>query len=192
MNKNINTSDRSKINFEKNVRTTFIFLIELGFSEIEALPTLVRFRKGEVEVDIYHGRQSYEIGAGVTVHETRYPISEIIRCLDPVVAKQFFYTASTTPEGVLSGLEKLSKLMQKYAIAAIEGKADFLSSLEKNRIVWAEEYELDVLTYQLRPLAEEAFRVKDYKKAAELYSRIHARLHSAELKKLEYAERNKK
>lgn len=185
------TSDRSYLNFEEKARTAFAFLGELAFSEIEALPTLVRYRKGGVEVDVYHGRQSYEIGAGVTAFGTRYAISEIIRAIDPDTAKQFHYAMATTPEGVAAGLEELSSLMDRYGGAALRGDLQFFSTLEKQRKLWAEEYALDVLVEQLRPQADEAFRRKDYSTAVELYSRIRQRLSPAELKKLSFAEKHR-
>ena len=106
----MNTSDRAHLNFATETRRAFAFLGGLGFSEIEALPTLVRYRKGGVEVDVYHGRQSYEIGVGVTAFGTRYTISEIIRANDPETEKHFRYPATTTPEGVVAGLDELSEL----------------------------------------------------------------------------------
>ena len=182
------TSERSYLKFEEKVRKAFEFLNELGFYEVEALPTLVRYQKGGVEVDVYHGRQSYEIGAGVTAFGTRYSISEIIRAIDPKAAKHFHYAATTTPEGLISGLEELSMLMKQYGRAAIDGDSQFFSMLENQRKVWAEEYALDVLAEQLRPQADEAFRQGDYSKAADLYSRIRKRLSPAEIKKLSLAE----
>lgn len=185
------TSDRSYLNFEEKARKAFAFLGELAFSEIKALPTLVRYRKGGVEVDVYHGRQSYEIGAGVTAFGTRYAISEIIRAIDPDTAKQIHYAMATTPEGVAAGLEELSSLMDRYGGAALRGDLQFFSTLEKQRKFWAEEHALDVLVEQLRPQADEAFRRKDYSTAVELYSRIRQRLSPAELKKLSFAEKHR-
>jgi hypothetical protein len=187
----MDTSDRSYLNFEAKVRKAFAFLGNLGFSEVEALPTLVRYRTNGVEVDVYHGRQSYEIGAGVTAFGTRYAISEIVRAIDPEAAKQVHYATATTPEGVAAGLEELSSLMEHYGRAALRGDSQFFSMLEKQRKCWAEEYDLDVLAEQLRPQADEAFRRKDYSTAVELYSRIRQRLSPAELKKLSFAEKHR-
>lgn len=186
------TSDRSYLNFEEKVRRAFAFLGELGFSEVEALPTLVRYRKGCVEVDVYHGRKSYEIGAGVTAFGTRFTISEIIRAIDPETAKHFHYVSTTTREGLDAGLEELSSLMKYYGHMAIEGNSQFFSMLEKQRKLWAEEYSLDVLAEQLRPQAEEAFRRRDYSKAVDLYSRIRKRLSATEIKKLNLAKERRK
>ncbi len=184
----MDVSDRTYLNFAEEVRQAFAFLGELGFSEIEALPTLVRYRKGNVEIDVYHGRQSYEIGLGITAFGTRYAISEIIRHIDSETAKSYRYAAATTPVGVVACLKELSLLLKRYGRSALDGDPKLFSSLEGERKLWSEEYALDVLTEQLRPQANEAFRRKDYSKAAELYSRIKERLSPAELKKLSIAE----
>ena len=184
----MDTLDRSSLNFEDKVRRAFVFLRDLGFYEVEVLPTLVRYRKGGVEVDVYHGLQSYEIGAGVTAFGVRYSIGEIIRQVDPDTAKRYRKYAATTPEGVVAGLGELSSLMKRYSRSALDGDQQFFSALENGRKLWSEEYALDVLSEQLRPQADEAFRQKDYSKAADLYSRIRTRLSPAELKKLILAE----
>ncbi len=185
-------ADRSHFNLEKKVREAFAFLSNLGFSEIESLPTLVRYQNGGIEVDIYHGRQSYEIGAGITVFGTRYSISEIIQASDPEMFKQFRYAMTTTPEGVTSALEELSLLMKRYGNTALEGDQQFITVLEKQRKQWSEDYALDVLAKQLRPKASEAFRQKDYSTATDLYSRIRKCLSTAELKKLDFAIKHSK
>lgn len=140
----------SHSDFQKEVREAFAFLKDLGFSEIEASPTLLRYQKGHVEVDIYHGRQSYEIGAGVTCFGIRYAMSEIIRATDAETAKQY-RNAATTLEGVTVALEKLSSLMKCYGSAVLEGDQQFCFKLRKQRKKWSEEYALDVLAEQLRP-----------------------------------------
>ncbi len=189
----MNTSVRLHSNFEDKVRRAFSFLTDLDFSEVEALPTIVRYQKGNVEVDIYHGRQSYEIGLGVTAFGTRYGISEIIRIEDNKAANQFRYVASTTEKGVDNGLEELSSILKQYGYSALAGDPNFYSILDRHRKSWSEDYALDVLAEQLRPQANEAFRHKNYLLAAELYSRIKERLSKSEVKKLSVAkERCKK
>ena len=167
----MNASDRAHLNFENEAREAFAFLGDLGFSEIEALPTLVRYcqRKGSVEVDVYHGRKSYEIGVGINAFGTRYAISEIIRHIDSEAEKYFRYPATTTPEGVVVGLDELSSLMKRYCRSALDGDSQLFSILESERKSWSEEYALDVLADQLRPQADEAFRQRNYAKSAELY-----------------------
>lgn len=177
-------TDRSALHFVRQVQRAFGFLPDAGFAQFEASPTLVRYRKGDVEVDIYHGRQSYEIGGGVTLAGTRYAMSEIIRTVDPEVAKGYRSVVATTAEGVAAGLEELASLMQLYGLGALSGEQQFVALLEQQRKQWADGYALDVLAAQLRPQAEDAFRRGDYEQAAELYGRIRERLSPAEAKKL--------
>lgn len=184
----MNTSDCAHLNFAEETKRVFAFLDELGFSEIEALPTLVRYQKGDVAIDVYYGRQSYEIGAGITAFGTRYSVGAIIRHSDPDAAKRYRNYSATTPEGVTAGLEDISILMKRYGRSALEGNPQFFSILESERKSCSEEYALDVLADQLRPQADEAFRQRNYAKATELYSRIRERLSPVEIKKLSIAE----
>lgn len=186
--KSMQKTDRSALHFAQKVESAFGFLTDAGFAQAEALPTLVRYRKGDVEVDIYHGRQSYEIGGGVSFAGTRYEMSEIIRTVNPQVAKGYRRDVATTPEGVAAGLDELASLMQLYGLSALSGDRRFVALLEQQRKQWAEGYAFDVLAAQLRPQAEEAFRRGDYEQAAELYSRIRERLSPAEAKKLSLAQ----
>ena len=185
-------TDRSHFNFEGQVRESFIFLVDLGFSEIEAVSTLVRYQKGGIEVDIYHGRQSYEIGAGVAVSGTRYAISEIIEANDPQVFKRFRYAMTITSEGAATAIKELGSLLKCYGNEILRGDLQFISTLEKQRDKYAEKLALDSLAYQLRPKACKAFRQKDYSTAANLYSRIYECLSTVELKKLNFAIKHSK
>ena len=185
----MDTTDRSHLNFGEKVRKMFAFLEDLGFSAIEFLPTLVRYQNSDIdiEVDVYHGRQSYEIGAGITVSGMRYSISEILQANDPEAHKQFRYSMATTSEGVNTALEELSLLMKRYGDAALKGESQFVATIEAQRKKWSENYAMNVLVSQLLPKANDAFRQKDYTTAVDLYSRIRECLSSAELKKLDFA-----
>jgi hypothetical protein len=183
-------TDPSALDFARQVRGAFGFLADAGFAEVEASPTLLRYQKGDVEIDIYHGRQSFEIGAGVSFSGTgtRYAMSEIIRAVDPELAKGYRNAVATSPEGIAVGLAELAALMQRYGRGALSGEQEFVSALEQQRKQWAEGYALEVLTAQLRPRAEDAFRRGDYEQAAELYGRIRDCLSPAEAKKFSIAQ----
>lgn len=180
--------NRSSLNFESNVRKIFSFLDDLGFSIAEVSPTHILYQKGDFEVDIYHGRQSYEIAAGIFGHGVRYAMSEIIRVTNPAVAERYRSFVATTPESVITALEELAALMKEYGVKALCGDSQFFSELEHQRKTWSEAYSLDVLAKQLRPKADNAFRRGDYAVAAELYARIRPRLSPTEIKKLTIAE----
>jgi hypothetical protein len=180
--------DRSDLHFAAAVREEFAFLDELGYLEIEVCPTLIRYRRNDVEVDVHHGRRSYEIGAGISYQGTRYNMAEIIRAIDPEAFERYGGSLTSTPEGVGAGLRELSLLMRRFGVAALRGDSQFFSTLEAKRKLWVDDYWLDGLASQLRPQADEAFHRGDYLKAAQLYGRIRYRLSPAESKKLAIAE----
>lgn len=178
------TTDRSVFQFARQVQDAFKFLGDTGFELVEACTTLVRYRKGGVEVDVYHGRQSYEVGGGVMLAGTRYSIGEIIRSVNPEVARGYRYKMAMTPEETAAAVVELAALFRNYASGALGGTPQMIALLRERRQVWAEEYALDVLAAQLRPQAEAAFRRGAYGQAAELYGRIQKRLSPSEIRKL--------
>lgn len=181
-------NDRYQFHLAASVHGAFCFLEALGFSEVEALPTLVRYRNNGLEVDIYHGRRSYEVGAGITGHGVRYSISEIVVANDPIATHPHHPRVARTPDSIGPALEELCALMKLHGAKALSDDPSFFSMLQRHRDQWAKNLELDVLARQLRPKAEEAFRLGQYAAAANLYGRIRTRLTPAEAKKLAIAE----
>lgn len=180
--------ERDQLNFAQTVRDRFAFLSDLGFNEIEASPTLVRFRKGEIEVDVYHGRQSYEIGLGLTRQEVRYSLADIIELADPHTAKGYSTPTAVTQKGVVDSLTQIADLTKRYGEQALQDDSAYFSMLENKRKLWMERYWLERLASELRPQASEAFRQGKYQLAAEIYKRIRPLLSRAERKKLSIAE----
>jgi len=179
--------ERTRLNFADAVRKRFAFLGDHGFTEVESLPTIVRYRKDDLEIDVYHGRQSFDVGFGIARGSTRYSLSELIRAADPAAAESYRNEAATTANGIAEALAHLQELVRRYGARALPGDAEYFSALESQRESWAKEYALDVLEGQVRPKAEAAFRDGDYRQAAELYEKIRARLSATELKKLALA-----
>ena len=102
------TQNYESLHFEATARQAFSFLSDLGFSEVESSPTVVRFRKDAIEVEICHGLQSYEIGVGISRLGVRYGLSAIIRTHDPDAADRYRYAAATTAQAVATGLGQVS------------------------------------------------------------------------------------
>ena len=180
--------ERTALNFSTLAKERFNFLHDLGFVEIESLPTIVRYRKDSIEVDVYHGRQSYEISFGVSHDGVRFSISEFIRAIDPEAAEKYRNPVATTQDVLAKSLLKLEKLVKQYCKQALQGNQEVFKALNIQRKTWAKKYELEVLAGQLRPRADEAFRLGRYQEAAELYERIRPLLSLAEIKKLSIAE----
>ena len=184
--------DRAQFNFVASVRQAFGFLESLGFKELETTPTLVLYGIEDVEVDVYHGRGSYEIGAGVRCAETRFDLSSIMTAVSPEIARGYRRTIATSPESVRKAVEDLSVLFKQHCADALRAEPRFLELMTKKRQEWAEAYALEVLAGTVRPEAEEYFRAGDYAKAAGLYAQILERLSPAEKKKLALARKRSK
>jgi hypothetical protein len=174
--------ERTRLNFAHAVRERFTFLGDLGFLEVESLPTLVRYRKDDLEVNFYHGRSSFELGFEICRNSTRYSMSELIGVADSEAAERYRNYAATTPHGIVAGVTQLEELVRRYGDRALRGDPAFFTMLEERRKAWAEEYALDALAKQLRPKAQAAFQQGNYREAAELYERIRPRLSMAEEK----------
>ena len=179
--------ERTRLNFANAVTERFGFLDDLGFSVLELLPTIVRYGRSDIVVDVYHGRQSYELDLGIERSGVRYSLSELIRTTDPHAVAQYRNFAATTPSGIAEGLTRLAELVKRYGKLALQGDAEFFIALEKQRAAWAEGYALDVLAEQIRPKAETAFREGHYQEAADLHEKIAPRLSPAERQKLAVA-----
>ena len=184
--------DRINLKFVKIVNKKFAFLCDLGFVEVESLPTFVLYRNGDIDVDVYHGRQSYEIGFGITHHGVRYSLSELIRFSEPEFAEKYRYPTAMTQEALADGLTKVTELAKRHCIKALQGEQEFFTALDRQRKLWAEKYAFSVMVEQLRPKAHEAFRLGKYQEAAELYRKIEFALSPADRKKLAFAEDRRK
>jgi hypothetical protein len=183
----IRRSVRMRFNFAKAVTKRFMFLEGLGFSQAEAMPTIVQYRKDRLQANIYHGRKSYELGFEIIHLGQRYSISELIRITDPEAAGRYRNATATTQKSLTVGLARLEELVRRYGSEGLQGEPEFFVALDKQRTAWAKGYALEVLEGQLRPKADEAFRLGKYLEAIEIYERILPRLSRAELKKLSAA-----
>jgi hypothetical protein len=181
------TQERTRLQFARCVGERFAFLQTFGFAQIDSSPTLVRFRKRNIEVKVYHGQRSFEIGFEIVCQGVRYSLSELIRVASPEEAERYRNFAATTWQGVEKGLTRLEELVKCFAEPALRGDEEFFAVLQKNRREWRDAYALDVLAEQLRPKAEAAFREGNYRAAAELYEKIRPRLSATEQRKLELA-----
>jgi len=149
---------RTRLNFADAVTRTFAFLSDFGFSQVEASPTIVRYRKDDIEADVYHGRKSYELGFEIGRDGVKYSMSELIRATDADAAKGYRNFAATTQRALTDGLAQLKGLIKQYGQRALNGDPEFFVMLENQHKTWGEEYALEVLELQLRPKADEAFR----------------------------------
>ena len=180
-------SQRERLHFPKAVRQEFAFLKKYGFREIQALSTLVRFQRDEIEIRVYHGRSSYEIGLEFHYKNEEYSLGELIRISDPVALARFRYPQASTRNAVKLGVKTIGELTERYGHSALSGDMLIFARIRKCRPLWTKEFALDVLVAQVRPKAHRAFREGRYSEAVQLYGQISERLSEVERKKLAYA-----
>lgn len=176
--------ERVRLGFAEIVRREFAFLADFGFAEVESSPTIVRYQKGDLDLNVYHGRQSYEIGMQLGHGDEQVSMEQLIRVTDPAGWQKYRVYVATNPAGVVSGVTRLAELARRYGDRALRDAPEFFADLRRQRESWKDAFALDVLERQTRPKAEAAFREGRYREAAELYERITARLSPAEKAKL--------
>ena len=181
--------DRQHLQFPATVTRVFAFLQDYGFQLIESLPTLVRYRCGELEARVFHGRHSYELGFEIGYEDDMFSTGALIRTSDPHVAEQYRRSVVRTPHALLARLHELADFVRRYGERALHGDPAFFALLRQQRKEWTKKYAFEVLCRQVRPKAEAAFREGRYREAAELYREIRAGLTPAEIKKLAIAEK---
>lgn len=185
------TDPRARFGFADLVAKHFAFLEPLGFARRRSSSTLVCYGKGNLELRVYHGRSSYEIGLEIDRGATWFTLSDLIRATDAAAADKYRNPAISRPEGMATGVARVAEVFQRYGQRALDDEPGFYDGLERQRRAWLENYALDVLAQQTRPKANAAFRAGRYAEAAELFEQIRARLGPAEQKKLEIARRRR-
>jgi hypothetical protein len=182
-------SDRQYLQFAETVTQVFAFLQNYGFQQVEALPTLVRYKCGDLEARVFHGRHSYELGFEIGHDEELFSLEALIRLSDRTTANQYRNPMVGTPSAVARFLQQLADMVRRYGERALRNDPACYEVLRQQRKEWSEQYALEVRSGHVRPKAEEAFREGRYREAAELYREIRAGLTPAEIKKLAIAEK---
>ena len=165
------------------------FDLDYGFQQVEASPTLVRYRCGDLEARVFHGPRSHELGFEIEREGERFDISEIIALSDPSAADRYHNPMVRTPSAVNTFLQQLADLVRRCGERALRNDPACYEMLRQQQKVSVEQYWFDMRCSQIRPKAEAAFREGRYREAAELYREIRAGLTPAEIKKLAIAEK---
>ncbi|MBI3867401.1 MAG: hypothetical protein HY299_02635 [Verrucomicrobia bacterium] len=183
-------TDRSLYRFAEEVKTQFSFLETSGFRCVRSEATFVRFESPTAGVNVYHGRQSFEIGLEIESASSptdNYSLSEVLRLVDRKRGERYRNYATHTMQGVAEGVRKLAELFQ-HCIGILNDKELFLH-LRLQRKELAKDYALETQLEQARRKAEAAWRTKDYAAVVEALKPSRAALTETEVAKLEFAEK---
>lgn len=182
--------------FSDKVLSTFDFLSsKYGFHCVKKEQFFVRYESAKVFINlIFDGTRSYELGIGIGQkgitsgkHEQSFSLGEVLRCIEAPKHRAFDCVQVTTPELLSKFLFAYAELLDRYAKDLITGSESFFRRLSKCRDKECDAYEIETQLRQIRPLADEAWRNKDYAKFTDLLSPIKKHLSGSELKKFKYA-----
>lgn len=182
-------SDRTQFDFENIVRERFSFLAEFGFCETETGATIVRYRKGPIGLDIYHGPRSYEVGVELRRGREWYPADWAIGVADPDAYRSYRRPAATTKAALIWAVDRQACIVRRYVEPALRGERSFFRRLRMVGEANARQLAIDVRVSQVRPRAAQAFRDRRYADAVKLYESIDDWLTVAERAKLKAARR---
>jgi hypothetical protein len=191
------TGIREQFNFPETVLMFFRFLIEdFGFAVIKQDSTLVRFESGDVFVNIYHGRASYEVGieigelrSNTGLPEFGYTLGEIISASDPEAGAAYRADHITEPELIEKYVSKISELVKNFAPLALVGNKDFFKRVSDLQARKSNKYLKNLELNRVRSEVEIAWRNKNYKQVVELFEPVAGDLTTSEIKKFDYAKR---
>jgi hypothetical protein len=182
--------DRQSLYFAEIVEQNFAFLTEHGFKPVQKETTFVRFESERLYVNIYHGRQSYEIEGEVGLHgtsEAPYSILDFIRLLEPTKAAEYRRYAAHTAKDVGNGVQKLASLFRRYLGAGVLDDDRIFERLQTSRKSAVHSYWQGMKLTQARQQLDTAWHAKNYAKIIELLEPLRCDLSRTELKKLNYA-----
>lgn len=185
-------TDRSVLRFAEEVKDCFSFLEALGFRRVRSEPTFVRFESPRANINVYHGRRSFEIGLEIESASSptdAYSFPEILRLVDRNQGDQYKYYATHTAQGVTEGVGKLAELFQRCIAAGILNDKQLFSRLKVQQKEIAAKYALEVELRQARRQSESAWHRKDYAAVVKALKPLRAALTATEVRKLEFAEK---
>ncbi|MDR3410939.1 MAG: hypothetical protein P4L87_08370 [Formivibrio sp.] len=185
-------NDRTALRFAEEVKSHFGYLKSVGFRCVRADATFVQFESPKIRINVYHGRQSFEIGLeieSVLTPADIYSFSEILSLVDSKLADDYKKYATHTAAGVAAGVSQLAGLFQQCISADVLSDDQIFLRLELQKKKLAAKYALEVELRQARRRAETAWQEKDYVTVVSTLKPLRSALTTVEVGKLEFAKK---
>jgi hypothetical protein len=186
-------TNREAFAFVAVVESAFSFLVEdYGFRMVGTDVTLVRFAADKMFLNVYHGRQSYEIGVevGRPASAYRYRLPEVLGALLGESGQQdAYYLQSSSREGLRRCVEAAARLVKAHYGPVLSGNPDVLERIGALTTRRNEEYTRRVVQQPIRDAAHRAWLAKDFAMVARCYGSIREDLSPPERRRLTYAEK---
>lgn len=173
--------------FKESVEREFFFLYNYNFVQIKSDDSCVSFKRDNVVVSVFYGRQSYEVSLIVDIDGSSYSMSEIVRASAPMLADQFRNRMATNAAKVKLSVRSLAGEFREFGKDILSGNSTYYNKLLEQKRQWSHDFALDVLASQHRADANAAFRERRYNDAVQLFSQYRDRLTDVERAKYRYA-----
>jgi len=143
-------------------------------------------------VNIYHGRQSYEIGFEIgrlkPENSEVYCLPTVLKALAPNYNGSIFFQASSNPT-LKNRILDVANIVLTYCSDVLEGSEAAFKKLEKASEEIAGEIKQLYTIQPVKERAQEAWQKKDFKEVVRLYQSIEPELGNVEMKRMKYAEK---
>lgn len=188
------TVARSDLRFEESARESFFFLEkDFGYRLVEAGPTLLRYEdRGELFVNVYHGRSSYELKFEVGRRDPKSGKEERYYPVDFASAfgsRDNCNFQATTRASVADGVRKLAGLLCSYGKEALSGSPFAFKRLRDAQARSSDQLIRKWKLSEAREVATQAWQRKDYERVVRSYEPFLDDIEPSERKKYEYSKR---
>lgn len=178
--------------FEAAVRNEFDVLCKQHeFTCLCSEPTKVIYASRSAEIAITYDPYSYEIDIEIKKRGSQqsFPLMRLIELSSPDEAKRWECVQASSEQDINALMPQLAGLLVRFGQAVLQGQpAPFQQMAELDERIAAKTTR-ELKLRQARSEAENAWHSKEYEKVVTALTPVKGELTSAELAKLEYAEK---
>ncbi len=188
--------DRSELGFEESARSAFGFLATYGFAPVAADEYSAHYASNCARLAIRHDRLSYELSLDLArvdhPDELAHPYStqDLIRAVDPDLARRYRDFAATSRDAIARGLQQLAENLKNFGDRALRCDAEFFAVLARERSREIERFGRETQRAGQDAVARAAFDRQDWRRVIEVYEARTDPLNRSEQKRLEIARRH--
>ncbi len=188
------SNQREQLNFISDAKSAFQFLEDYAYAVVDEKATFLRYEGVLGFVNIFHGRQSYEVGVEFgppdNPEEEVFFMGDLISLDNKSEAAGYFRPTADTPEAVEVHLKKQAQIFKDYGKRILNGDKTIWVDLQKEQSRRSIAYWRDVELRRARVNASQAFRSKRYQDYIDYLAAFEDKLTSSEKKKIEYARKH--
>jgi hypothetical protein len=165
----------------------FGFLESLGFHRISVDESLAVYESRALKLEVYHGRYSYQLGVNLEILSTGevFSLPEVLGCFAPSEIGWSRWQTSDAP-GVQVGLRAIAAVLVQHCAPLLRGELEPLDKLRTSVKSPRAQATAAARFGAVLDRADEAWCLRDFSRALELYLSGEGALSSAQRRRLNY------